>query len=271
VDAIAEQSAVDTPEEYRERRGLNSGSLMRWVEHGTMMDEVPVEHKPIFDNGHYLEALIDGSARDRFAFAPKIDRRTKAGKAEYAAFLKESEGKVVIAEEDAEVCRKLADSAMLVRPFEGIDTIRARDQLLTVSDLMPHLSSQLPIYWEHEGIKKKALADAFAYLGGLNIILDWKWTGNLNTFLSGLRYNKWLQAEHYSEGASVRYDDQTLFVYIVCEAKPPYVARAVTLDPGTAGLRRAEYLDICEEYARWNRKGRKPTGYGEPKTVKIWV
>jgi len=70
------------------------------------------EDKPAFAFGRavHTRVLEPWEFQSRYAVAPKVDRRTKAGKAEYAEFVEASVDKEVISQDDYDLCEQMAAS-----------------------------------------------------------------------------------------------------------------------------------------------------------------
>lgn len=81
--------------EYRTREGVSSTDLkhlMRSPAHFKYWKEHPQEDTPalLFGRASHKYMLEKDDFFNEFAVVPNIDRRTKAGKEEYAKFLEES-------------------------------------------------------------------------------------------------------------------------------------------------------------------------------------
>ena len=104
-------------------------------------DELPEEEaKSALNMGTALHAMVFETERfgDLVAVAPKVDRRTKEGKALYAKFVEESQGKTVLT--SAEWCD-------VNGMYAAITSNRSAVQLLT----MPGGIRETPIRWLDSG------------------------------------------------------------------------------------------------------------------------
>jgi exodeoxyribonuclease VIII len=72
------------------------------------------EETPALLTGTVLHSMVlePETVKETIAVAPNVDRRTKAGKAEWAKFQAENEGKQIITQADFDLARAMADSVM---------------------------------------------------------------------------------------------------------------------------------------------------------------
>lgn len=75
-------------------------------------DREPEEPTPAKIHGTAIHSIIlePDTWATGYAINPGIDRRSNAGKAEYAAFLEENQGKVIITDEQAQACYAIRDA-----------------------------------------------------------------------------------------------------------------------------------------------------------------
>jgi PDDEXK-like domain of unknown function (DUF3799) len=108
---------------------LSCSALKKWLSLGeipsefqywmkTRWDETPTE---AFLIGSALDCrLLDGDYEKRFAVAPKVDRRTNAGKAQWAAFEKANAGKTILTQEQGELVKNMSYSLLQSESLHGV-------------------------------------------------------------------------------------------------------------------------------------------------------
>lgn len=91
--------------EYHNDKAIGS-SILKLIHNSTVFHAVNKtwDETPAMTIGNAVHALMlePETYRDQFAVAPKVDRRTKAGKAEWAAFCEESGDKTILTMDDSE-------------------------------------------------------------------------------------------------------------------------------------------------------------------------
>jgi len=165
----------------------------------------------------------------RYAVAPECDKRTKAGKVEYAAFADEANGKEVID-------RKLCDIAMNIT--EAVKTHSM------ASELLSNGKAEMAAFWDDErtGEKLKAKAD---YVGK-GYVADLKTTacaapGAFSKSCADFKY-AW-QAAHYMRGFNV-----DLFHFIAVEKTPPFVVEVYHLSEAALEKGREQIDEALDKY-----------------------
>jgi hypothetical protein len=84
----------------------------------TRWEEPPTEALLI---GSALDCrLLDGDYWERFAIAPKVDRRTNAGKAGWAAFEKLNAGKTILTQEQGELVENMDVALIQAKSLDGV-------------------------------------------------------------------------------------------------------------------------------------------------------
>jgi hypothetical protein len=296
------------PPEYAENTALSQSMLKSWIKYGSGMDLVPRPKSKHFAKGNVLERaccakangqdwkseflIVDAQSGISDAvfelIADGVDpekllaykaSRTKKDGTPYAnsesthAFIDAiiaEPGKTPISSAEIEVIEKLVESAMLVRPFELFSKmVGVHNALLPLGDMLGHFLEQVPMYWESAGVAKKGLLDLFWQFGGINLILDFKATGSLGTYLSALKFDNYIQSIHYNEGATELNSLPSVFVNIVCPMEPPYHARAVSVAASKDAM--LAYWQHCEDYRAWNAAGRRCEGFGKAIEVKPFI
>jgi len=164
----------------------------------------------------------------RYIVSPKIDKRTKAGKEEYAAFVDEANGREVLAPE-------LYDTALSIQKAVYGHSV--------ASELLQDGKAEMAAFWKDErtGLDMKAKAD---YLNA--DVIDLKTArdaspGSFSKACADFKYG-W-QAVHYMRG--FERDD---FVFIVVEKTQPYVVECYRLDEASLDVARWQLDDAIDKY-----------------------
>ena len=175
------------------------------------------EHPPdptpalVFGQLFHAMALTPRVAIEDFVIAPNIDRRTKDGKAAYAQFLSESDGKTIVTDE---MWERAAD---MVEALECNDFCR---KLLSGA-------KETPYFWVDEmtGIECKCRTDCTVELGGMPLVVDLKSTNDASTeafMKDSVRYGYDFQSAMYLEGVKAVTGVEHGFVFIAVEKTEPY-------------------------------------------------
>jgi hypothetical protein len=151
---------------------------------------------------------------------PKIDRRTKAGKEEWAELL--ASGKEFVTESD-------------------MDTIRAMDAVImahpTANALLKTGRHEVAFRWLEGTTNEpcKCRADCLTEYKGNKYIVDYKTTTSCEdgAFERACRsYGYKLQAAMYTDGVFNQTFEEYGFAFVAQEKKPPYAVRVYFCDPG---------------------------------------
>ena len=185
-----------------------------------------------------------------YVIAPKVDRRTKAGKEEWAAFLEESAGKTAITEDDLQVIKDM-DAAIMANP--------------TAAALLKTGAHEVPITWKEEwtGELCKCRPDVITTYHGLNYIVDYKTTGSCEdgAFERACRkYGYKLQAAMYIDGAFLDSLEPYRFAFVAQEKTPPYAVRCYFCDDGFLDEGMDLFRELIELYHKCKQANSWP-GY----------
>lgn len=209
-----------TNQEYREHEGISRSEL------NILRSKTPMHFKYSQENPEEeTAALLEGRAAhkmilepetffDEFAVAPKVDRRTAAGKAEYAAFVEAAAGKDVITDDLLEKVKAMADAIKLNPRAE---------QLLKGE----HEQS---FFWTdaETGEACKVRPDCLTEFEGQKLIVDYKTTTSCADWefeRSVKKYGYKFQAGMYREGVFQNTFDEYGFAFVAQEKTAPYAAR----------------------------------------------
>lgn len=181
----------------------------------------------------------------QFAPMPKIDRRTKEGKAQYAEL--ETSGKTLLAEKDFEACVSIAE------------TLRANE---FYSGLLTNGIYESSWFSEAEGMRIKGRLDV--WLPEKNIIVDIKTTDIIDEHQfkrDVIKYSYHAQAAWYMDlVASVTGKPVDGFVILAIEKKEDRDAKAFWLDPSWIVQGRKDYRRWLKTWAHCEKVGVFP-GY----------
>lgn len=194
----------------------------------------------------------------RYAVGPRVDKRTKAGKEEWEAFLIASEGLTCLDSETATLCERIMES---VRKFPA------------AKYLLSGGKAEEPIYWTDEaiGVDCKARPD---WLTPENIIVDIKTTDDASPrgFAQSVRkYRYDVQAAFYWDGLEAA-TQRTCegFFFIVVEKSPPFLCAVYYISNDDMQDAREKYQKnlltyrMCKESGIWS-------GYSEIVTkLELW-
>jgi exodeoxyribonuclease VIII len=180
-------------------------------------------HSRLLEPDRYVEDV---------AIAPDCDRRTKAGKEAHAAFLQESEGKIVIDAKAAETVEAVAKSVREV-PL-------ARFMLDAVGEV------ETPVYWESDvGLQCKARPDK--WMPNTATILDLKTSSDGSPWAfqqSLMKFGYAVASRHYSDGCKAE-----RFVWLVADINPPFEVFTYELDERSVAAAESMYRSLLSELA----------------------
>lgn len=191
--------------------------------------------------------VLDGMtafSRD-VAVLPDINRRTNAGKEEYAAFLAANEGKAIITADDLKSITEM-DKAIKSHPF--------------ARNIIAEGSNEVSIFWEDpfSGLLCKARPDKTP---GKKVLVDLKSVKDASPggFLKSVfSYGYARQAAMYLDGMNkATGEDYDIFAFIVVEKKEPFKTAVYTLSPALIEYGRNDYHRLmmveihCREKETW--------------------
>lgn len=227
-----------TEQEYRQAEGVNKSTLWNLRKspaHYKYFLENQREDTAAFAFGRAVHAAIltPSAFKKDFVVIPEgIDRRTKAGKEEYQAFIDASAGKEILTAADAETVKAI------VKAFK-----KNRDAV----QLLKGTKREKPLFWtDDNGIFCKCRIDA--YKAGLIVDLKTAQDAETETFTKeALRYGYDVQAAHYLDAyqhkeSAVRPE----WYFIVIEKTEPYAINILRADIGFLDygfIRRQELIE----------------------------
>jgi len=169
----------------------------------------------------------------QYVVAPQIDKRTNAGKAEWAAFQLDSVGMEIISADD-------------------VETIKAMNQSIANHPLARHIfkdgEAEASFFWKDPitGLQCKCRPDYYRRDG---VLIDLKSTESCSPHdfgrsLASFRYH--VQAAYYTDGIFnvgdfSEFEAPTDFLLLAIEKKPPYGLRVYRVDDRSMAFGRAAY------------------------------
>lgn len=240
-----------TEQEYRSHPAISRSELFKISESPEKFkyyQDHPEEPTPslIFGQLFHAMALQPETVNDQFAVAPNVDRRTKAGKEEFAAFAEAAKGKTIVSadmvEQATEMCEALKKNSFVQKLLAG--------------------EKEKPFFWVDEltGEECKCRVDCLTEVGENTIIVDFKTTDNAETdafVRSAVKYGYDFQSGMYCDGVKANIGKKPLFLFIAIEKKPPYAINILQADEIL--VRRGydlfrEYIGVyhdCKQSGNW--------------------
>jgi exodeoxyribonuclease VIII len=191
---------------------------------------------------------------EQFVVPPKVDRRTKEGKATWARFEAANPGKQAIAPDEDEWARAMRN-ALFAHPTAG-EFLRSQGV------------SEVSILWDEGGTPCKARIDRIGRIGEWPIIGDVKTARNASRRefeRASYNYGYGLQAVHYLAGLEAVVPIPAgapfrRFVFFVVESAPPHPVACYELDDTTLAQAEQDRQRFLRKWRECKKSGRWP-GY----------
>lgn len=210
-----------TEQEYRQHPAVSRSDLWRLKdspEKFKFYRENPVEPTQALIFGQLFHAVVlqPEQVQEMFAVAPDCDKRTKAGREEYAAFVESAQGKTVVTLEQMAEAQKMCDAV----------------KRHTLASKLLGGVHEKEYLWTDEitGENCKCRADIVTEVGGMPLVVDLKTTTDASTdgfTREALRYGYDFQAAMYLEGVNKVTECEHNFVIIAIEKTPPYAVNVL--------------------------------------------
>lgn len=184
-----------------------------------------------FGTAAHKYILEEDSFFDDYVIAPKIDRRTKEGKEQWARLLES--GKTILSLDDYE---------KILAMREGIRANKTAETLLKGRHEVPITWTDL-VTGETCKIRPDVLGDEY--------IVDYKTTTSCEGFAferSCRNYGYKLQAGMYTEGVFCTSLNRLKFAFVAQEKDPPYAVRVYFCDSGFVDEGIQMFRDLIELY-----------------------
>jgi exodeoxyribonuclease VIII len=185
--------------------------------------------------GTHVHGLLLEPDAYRYAVAPTVDKRTKAGKAELSAFISASKGAHVVSEEQHALALAMRN-AVFAQPYA-----RA---------LFGAIQPEVTAIWERDGIKRKARFDIVQ--NEYPVIVDLKTAAEADATgfaRSAGRYRYHWQACWYAQAADACGLGERPMVFIVVESEPPHGVALYQLDRDAIDAANYRIDRLLEQFA----------------------
>ncbi len=199
-----------------------------------------------------------------YVHAPKVDRRTKEGKATWAAFESDHPGRDYLADDEWAQCEGMA-AAVRAHPLAS--------QLLYGQG-----RNEVTIVWKDAktGLLCKGRLDRFTQFMGWSVVIDLKSARDASQWafqaaMARLAYHS--QVAYYLDGLRALADMDRRFLIVSVESDPPHGIMVYELDDQALAEGRAAYRRHLDQYAECVRTGVWP-GYREgiwPLSLPRWA
>jgi len=285
-----EQKQLMTEEQYRKERGINYSELSRFNEsqdHALL----PFKHKSYFEIGKMFETMLQDACIGTEDFADKYflceisakmpddlislidsginleaeirynkDGETRSGthKTRHAfidACLEHKPGLYPVPVFMNDILLKLVENML---KMEVLGT--------TVFEILSKSQWQVPVFWEKDGIYKKALFDCVYPFEDSTYVFDVKTAANQIQFNQMAQKKYWVQKFHYTEGAEAEWGNVQCFTFLNAYKEAPYLCEPVNLE-GDMGF---EYDTLCRDYVNWLKAGKPAKGYLPERKVYLY-
>lgn len=212
---------------YHSKPGLTKTKLFRLIDKNPEYFKYCEDHPELIDSS---PSLIFGAAlhkyvlepdgfMDEYAVAPTIDRRTKAGKEEYAAFAAQVGERDIISD---------ADYFEIVRISEKLKSTPVVKYLLT-----GEVETSYYFRDSFTGLDLQARPDVFKTVGERGMIVDLKTcrdASNNEFRKSAIAYGYDVQAAMFIAACEAEYGIPCDFIFIAVEKDPPYMVNVLAAD-----------------------------------------
>lgn len=201
---------------------------------------------------HKLVLELD-KFEEEFAIAPNVDRRTKAGREQWAEFAKNITDKITV------IDNSVFEQAMEIAKAVGCHPI--------ASKLFSGGQAETSHFWSDNGTECKCRPD---YLRtDIKTVIDFKTAQDASPdefTKAAYKYRYHVQAAWYLDGLNKCGIGVENFIFVVCETKPPYNVMCYVADEYMLKLGRAEAEKNLETYKKCAETG---TWYGYEEKPKI--
>lgn len=232
------------------------------------LDAPPLDPTPAMVLGSltHTRTLEPDKTFKEFAVAPKVDRRTKIGKAEYAEFLKMSAGKTVVTEDQFHLASAMARSVKSHPVARGLLANGIAESSVVWHDKMSGVLCKCRPDYRHE---------AGTALGTTVIDLKSTKDASAHAFAKSVaNFGYHIQAAFYLDGMSAatgtEFDN---FIFIPVENEPPHAVAVYAADDMMIEIGRDEYRRGLAVIAECQASGEWP-GYSDGITelsLPAWV
>ena len=201
--------------EYHAAPLLSSSGLAR-INRSPAHFGVPVKSAS-FQLGSLVHCMVlePDAVSTRYARAPKVDRRTKAGKEEWAAFVADNEGREHVTADDWDKADRMFNAVV--------------DHSEAMAIIDEGTGTELTATWEEQGVMCKARLDLVTPWGGVDLktCKDASYSGFQRSVVNYLYHQ---QGAHYMKGLAVHGRPCDFWKWICIENSEPYCVVVYTAD-----------------------------------------
>ena len=217
---------------------------------GGMQEPTPAQ---IFGAAMHKAILEPDTFDQEYAIAPLVDKRTKAGKEEWQAFMEENAGRTVLSIEDAEQIEQMK-KALHEHPNA--------DALLSGEHETTHVWTDT-----ETGELCKVRLDCLTFFEGRPTIVDYKTVASCEDRIferDCRQYGYKIQAGMYTEGLAISsgFTIDAGFVFVCQEKKAPFAVRVYRCDPGFVEQGNRQFHELLRYYHQCRETGEWP-GYAD--------
>jgi len=247
-------------EEYHKVSAISNSYLHR-LKKIPALAKIEQEDKDAFLLGRAFHCLLlEGQEMfySLFAIAPDVDKRTKNGKEDWAAFCAESVGKGILTTEQYESMAGMVKS-VTDHPFAAKVLLEGK--------------SEQSVFWTDKttGMYCKCRPDRVP-TGNHGVILDVKTTRDATQHgftRSVAAYGYHRQAAFYLDGFNAASENKAdAFIFIAVEKEPPYAVGCYTLSDADIDFGRMQNNELLEKEI-WCREHQVWPNYESPNLIEI--
>lgn len=242
-------------EVYASWPGVRASTLTRMDVPARARAAMLVAQKPtpaLVFGTHFHTFLLEPERFEREVIEdPECDRRTKEGKATWAAFEAMHAGKDVVPAPDMAAMRGM---------LQAIREHRTASELLSAPG-----DNEVCVVWDDQetGLRCKARLDRVCSWFGYTVVVDLKTAQSISD--SGFsraiaNYDYHTRAAHYLAGLDALAPGARRFMWIACEKEVPYLVRVFEPTAETLERGRARWSTLLDTYAECESTGVWP-GY----------
>ena len=232
--------------EYNEAEGIRRSDLWKMEESPEKFKwnlDHPAEKTPAltFGSACHKKVLEHNTFFEEYAVAPQVDKRTKEGKEEWAAFLARNADKEVISADDYDVMCGMA---------QAIKSCPLADKLINGKG-----QTEQAFFWTdpETGEKCKIKADRIVTWKRRKYIIDYKTTATADTFhfnSSIWKFGYHFQAAMYAEGWQIANKKKKLpgFLFVAQEKKAPYSVNVIEVSEEVMKAGLIKYHELLGKY-----------------------
>lgn len=234
---------IMTNEEYHAAPGISSSNLSLLAESPMHLANKECFHREseAFDFGNLVHCLVlePDKVFDRYAVPPKLDLRTKIGKADKKKFEQENADKIYIKHDD-----------YLLAGNMTLNVLKIAGGLLTGG------SAEKSYFADDDGVIVKCRPDYYIEQAG--IVVDIKTTADISEF--GLRksitnYNYHWSAAWYLRVLNILGLPATKFIFVFVEKSQPHMVKVRELTNETLSDANADIEAMMENYRDYLKTG----------------